>query len=65
MVEALSGANGGPYVEHLGVGRKCEPELHQAPDRNWLGQVTAEPTLGDDAAAPIKVAFYVITNSQG
>jgi hypothetical protein len=44
------------------VGRNREPQLHDAPNRNWLGQDSPEPTHGDHKAAPVKITLFVITN---
>ena len=65
MVKTYLAANNGPHVEGHGVGRNREPQLHQASNRDWLGQLCAQSTLGDDEAVPVKVALYVIANSQG
>ena len=58
-------ANNGPHLDDRGMGGNRELHLHDAPNRDWFGQNSAESTLGDDEAAPVKVALFVITNSKG
>jgi len=65
MVKTYLAANNGPHVEGHGVGRNRDPQLHLAPNRNWLGQDSANSIVCYDEAAPVKVAFFVIPNSQG
>ena len=64
MLEILLVANHGPDFEERLVGGDREAQLYHAPNRDWLGQASAQSTRGDDEAAPFKVTLLVIANCQ-
>jgi len=65
MVKLYLIANDGPRLEQRGGGRKREPQLHRASNRDWFDQDCGESSLGDVHAAPAKITPFVITNLNG
>jgi hypothetical protein len=64
VVEVVLVADNRPHGKRRRESRKREAQLHDAPNRNWRGQVCAEPTLGDDETVAVPGTLFVVTNPE-